>query len=223
MKGRDNAGQDFRLNDSVIIYNLDFCNSVTSPIEYTDKNGNPATAYKFDAIKKLFELQKQLSLEKQKFILFLTLRNNYKGPELQSFLENPGNDELKILINTYHSLANNDRRSRIVRCFVVSHLSSFFTSHDFTPIFLPILEYTGGGKQGHQLLHFAVAGIKLNKGAGSVPWYQNTQEICKQKFVEVSDSDFILKTCEAVNEQDVAVNPVNILSSSVAFTRHWQG
>ena len=56
LRGYDNSPTriDFGLTDFITLYNLDFCNKITSPIEYFDDTGEPAPkAYKFNAINKL--------------------------------------------------------------------------------------------------------------------------------------------------------------------------
>ena len=73
---------------------MDFCNKITSPLEYIDKNGDPQTGYKFNAISRLVEIQKSLSSGTNKFVLFLTVHCSYDGEELRNFINYPETDEI---------------------------------------------------------------------------------------------------------------------------------
>jgi hypothetical protein len=79
----------FTHSNTIRLYNLDFCNSITSPIEFTDLDGNVQKAFKFHAVKKLLRLQSELEIDDQEFVLFLTIHASYDGQELQDFINNP--------------------------------------------------------------------------------------------------------------------------------------
>ena len=87
LRGYDNSPdvKEFLSEEVVTVYNLDFCGQVTSPLEYIDKKGNKQQAYKFDAIKRLMNIQADLPFPSKKFVLFLTLHCSYDGKELESF------------------------------------------------------------------------------------------------------------------------------------------
>jgi hypothetical protein len=46
LKGRDDSGDIFSLDDIVTVYNLDFCNSLTVPMTIVDDKGNMSKHYK---------------------------------------------------------------------------------------------------------------------------------------------------------------------------------
>jgi hypothetical protein len=77
LRGRDINGSYFGQNDVVTIYNLDFCNSITVPLEVKDDEGNIQKCYKSDAIKRLLEIQRNISSQTRckKFIMFLTVHS----------------------------------------------------------------------------------------------------------------------------------------------------
>ena len=89
LQGYDESAdtQIFELNEVITLFNLDFCNSIDSPREITDKEGNIKKVYKFDAVNKLLEIQKSLSSVSTKFILYLTVQCSYKGGELAEYLK----------------------------------------------------------------------------------------------------------------------------------------
>ena len=96
LRGYDNSPTqiNFSLNNFVTLYNLDFCNQITSPLEFKNRTGDVETAYKFDAISKLLQIQNSLKKISDRFILFLTVHCSYDGEELQNFIGNPPNDEI---------------------------------------------------------------------------------------------------------------------------------
>ena len=221
LRGYDNSPNqiEFRLNDFITLYNLDFCNKITSPIEYLDKKGELQTAYKFNAINKLLQIQQSLGSVSNKFVLFLTVHCSYDGAELQNFIAHPPNNEINSYIQRYNVLNGYEKNSRIIRLFFAYHIQQQFGAFGFTPKILPSLLYNGLG--GTTLLHFTVFGIAAANTAAGVPSFQGLTEILNQKFISIRDSAFINKTIEFEGETDVEVNPVTLFSNSETFQNLW--
>ncbi|QTA79433.1 Uncharacterized protein dnl_17030 [Desulfonema limicola] len=209
---KDNAGIKFEINNIVHIFNLDFCNSITSPLSVVDENGDVKEVYKFDAIKTLLQLQGLLEANPKRFVLFLTIHKSYEGKELKNF-----NDTLSY--PQYRKLEKKEKRARYLRSYVIETLKNFFQYHDFVPEFLPVIEYEGVNK--HQLLHFTVLGASKKEKTGTAPFFQNIPDILKQKFITIENNQFVNKKTNNINEVDVEINPVNIFSSSKAFKLLW--
>lgn len=222
LRGYDNSPtrNNFALNDFITLYNLDFCNKITSPIEYYDEKGVPKTAYKFNAINKLLQIQQSLSSVSNKFVLFLTVHCSYDGEELQNFVNNPPIQEIEKYIKRCNGLGGHEKNARIVRLFFAYHIKQQFETFGFTPKILPSLFYQGLGET--NLLHFTVFGISpANTVAGGVPTFQSLTEILAQKFISISDSAFINKTIDFEDENDVELNPVKLFSNSATFQNLW--
>ncbi len=220
LQGYDNSEstQLFEINEIITLYNLDFCNSIDSPIEIQDKNGKLKKVYKFDAINKLLETQKSLSDISSKFILFLTVQCSYKGGELELYLNHSQHKEYIAQIRG--NLKSHQLNARIVRLFVVDTLSIYFRTFGFTPKFFPTIYYEGDG--GIPLLHFTIIGSR-NESAGATVWFQNIIDIINSKFVTLTEENFINQNTENVEEQDIAIlNPVDFFVSSNSFKTIWK-
>lgn len=222
LQGRDeNEGansQIFDLAEIITLYNLDFCNSVDSPMDIFDDEGNVRRVYKFDAVKKLLETQEKLCGISSKFILFLTVHCSYKGGELASYLEAcPYKD---YLTNVRGNLTSHNKNARIVRLFVLDALQHYFRSYNFVPKFLPTIFYQG--LKNTYLLHFTILGSKCNS-PGLAPWFQDFTDLINSKFVTVEDNNFINLTIDGFTENDLGdINPVNIIANSQTFKRFWK-
>lgn len=223
LRGYDNSPTriDFGISDFITLYNLDFCNKITSPIEFYDSHGNLKTAYKFDAISKLLQIQQSLSAVSNKFVLFLTVHCSYDGKELEHFIQNPPSKEVKIYINKCNKLSGHEKNARIVRLFFCYLIKQKFEAFGFTPKILPSLFYRGLGDT--NLLHFTVFGISTQASvAGSVPVCQSLSQILNQKFISINDLTFINKSIDFDGENDVILNPVDYFANSNTFIKLWQ-
>ena len=221
LKGKDNSPKSihFEIQRFITLYNLDFCNDIASPIEFVDDLGDLQRVFKFDAIKKLISLQKEISLFSNKFIFLLTVHCNYNGKELENFLNNPPNKTIITFLAKYHKLKDIEKNSRIVRLFVVYLIHQHFLANDFSPKILPIIRYKG--IKDTPLLHFVILGIHTKSEAGATPIYQQFDEILNQKFVDINESEFINSTKILEEELDVQTNPVEYFSQSQTFNKLW--
>src|ERR1022692_499694 len=75
LRGRDESGKPFDATKPVHVFNLDFCNQLTSPLSTFDENNNPIKYYKLETIAKLLEQQRDLPItdEKKSFTMFVTV------------------------------------------------------------------------------------------------------------------------------------------------------
>lgn len=222
LKGRDNSPQSihFEIQRFITLYNLDFCNDIASPIEFVDELGDLQTVFKFDAIKRLISIQKEISQVSNRFLFLLTVHCNYNGKELENFLNNPPNETIKTFLAKYHCLKDVEKNSRIVRLFVVHLVHQHFLANDFSPKILPVIRYKG--IKDTPLLHFVVLGIHSKSKAGATPIYQQFDEILNQKFVDINESEFINSTEIFAEEIDVPTNPVEYFSQSKTFDKLWK-
>ena len=208
---KDNAGIKFEINNIIHIFNLDFCNSITSPLSIVDENGDVKDVYKFDAIKTLLELQKLIKINPKRFVLFLTIHTSYEGKELDNFIQTKLSNR---------NLKKSEKKTRVLRSYVIETLKSFFQYNDFVPEFLPVIEYQGVKE--HKLLHFTVLGASKKEKSGMAPFFQNIDSLLKQKFITIENNQFVNKKTKNINELDVDLNPVSIFSSSKNFKQLWQ-
>ncbi len=210
-KGVDNAGIEFEINNLIHIFNLDFCNSITSPMEILNKNGDIHKVYKFEAIKILLQIQDLLKSNPKKFVLFLTIHSSYFGPELENFSKNY-QKEIK-------HLSKKERNKRILRSYVIENLKDFFRVNNFIPEFLPVIHYTG--VDNFQLLHFTVIGTDKKENAGIAPFNQDLEGLIREKFLEINNKNFKKQSINSFKENDIKIDPIKIFESSKTF-KLWQ-
>ena len=208
---KDNAGIQFEINNIIHIFNLDFCNSITSPLSIVDENGDIKHVYKFDAIKALLQLQELIETKPKRFVLFLTIHKSYDGKELENFNKT---------VLGHQKLKKPEKKARFLRSYVIETLKNFFQYNDFVPEFLPVIEYEGVNK--HQLLHFTVLGASKKEKSGTAPFFQKIPDLLKQKFITIENNEFVNKKTKDIDESDVDLNPVNNFSNSKSFKQLWQ-
>lgn len=207
LKGIDNYGSAFQQSKTIKIYNLDFCNKITSPIEFIDNDGKYQNGYKFDAIDKILDYQKD-SKGVKKFVLFLTIQASYNGEDLNDFITNPDTESHRDLIFRINSLKGANKKACILRLFVINALERKCRHYGFSPHFLPTITYSGLRNQ--SLLHFTLFACKSNK-PHHVPWYQKLDDLCKQ------DEDFIQVNADCPKYS----NPANLFSKSKTYEKIW--
>ncbi|MDH6309433.1 hypothetical protein M2451_002681 [Dysgonomonas sp. PFB1-18] len=226
LRGYDNSPDTvipFELKDIVTVYNLDFCNNITSPIEFLDKGGNIQKAYKFNAVKELLQIQHKLAPVSSKFVLFLTVHSSYKGGELDDFI-NPtkqSDAQIKELLNKYKALPKEEQNQKIVQLFVIHTLKSFFRVYNLVPHFLPTIYYKGLGDQG--LLHFSVIGtVSESCAGGETIWYQDVANLCAEKRITIENDEFSIISCEDIEHIDIKTQPVEHFCQSRTYSQLWQ-
>lgn len=221
LRGKDFSPNEkiFNHSDIVTVYNLDFCNSITSPLEILNDENELIKVYKFEAIKKLLEYQSKLK-ESKKFILFLTIHASYDGGELSEFLSSTHSEELKNYLESVKKISsNNERRFRVVKSFVYDNLVNTFRHFNFLAEFLPTIYYTGSGN--NRLLHFTVIGTSVKNTAGSSTPLQNMKKLLNQKCLVPDKNAFQMLTNKDFKENDVTVNPISVFKQSVTFKKYW--
>lgn len=222
LRKRDNSPHriEFKQDSIITLYNLDFCNKVSSPMEYVDLEGNIQIAYKFNAIKELLQIQDGLCKVSDKFIFFLTVHCSYDGAELNNFINKPPNDALKASLERYKKLGGYEKNARIVRLFVVHLIAKYFSTYNFTSKILPVIKYNG--LKGTPLLHFVVMGAKSPNTAGGVVNYQSIDDVINHKFVSY-DSKELVNLDSELDEKDVPIlNSLDFFISSKTYDKLWK-
>jgi hypothetical protein len=210
---KDNVGVEFQLNELVHIFNLDFCNKITSPIKIVDKNGDVVERYKFDAIKTLLQLQEMVKINPKKFILFLTIHSSYEGKELDDFTSE---EKYKNEIN---KLPKPERKPRILRSYVMETLRDYFKVNNFIPEFLPVISYTGLSK--HKLLHFTVIGTSKKGKTGAAPFNQTFSHLIRQKFITIKNNGFAASDIDKIKEKEIKTDPIANFTNSKTYKKLW--
>jgi hypothetical protein len=225
LRGFDNSPtiKEFTQQEVITLYNLDFCGQITSPLEFKDRNGNLQTAYKFDAISRLLNLQKQITFPNKKFIMFLTLHCSYDGKELTDFLANPGTDIKKYLSQT-ENFSKGKKAPYYVKSFVSHFMMQFFAANNFVAEFLPTIYYLGDGNT--PILFFTVLGAEAkSKSAGGLVHYQNINDVLNYPFVEIDNDNFQASkefSSKEENAIDTNLNTVHLFKKSKTYQNLWK-
>lgn len=221
LRGRDTNGNHFGQTDVVTIYNLDFCNGITMPLKIPDDLGNVYSYYKSDAIKRLLEIQRDVTsqVRSKKFIMFLTIHSSFWDQEARNFISQTDSQPLRLYFQQIKSLDRHEKNIRLLKSYIYNTIIIYFRYCDFTPEFLPAVYYKGSGKN-NWLLHFTIIGA-LNKGISVAPCYQRTEDFLNQKLLTVKDENIVLRTDRSISESDCSPNSVDTFSKSECYNKLW--
>ena len=232
LKGQDTSNISYFQNDIITLYNLDYCNSLSVPIRYLDLEGNIKEGYKFQAIQKLLDHQKSIRAESKKFILFLTISCNYYEPEMIELLSEGCEKNLREVHRVYNHLEDeNEKSAHLLRSYTILNLKEYFISNGFIPEFLPTINYNGKPKRkirgidsgDHILLHFSVLGTQMEQAAGVAPFYQDLEDLIKQKFIYIRDGEVVTQEIQLHEDEiEVKFTPEINISESNSFKKYWK-
>ena len=187
LRGFDNSPnrKEYLQEKTITLYNLDFCNQITSPIKYLDKYGTLQEAFKLNAISRLLYYQKNIIHENKKFIMFLTLHCSYSGKEIHEFYskKNPDDiDDIREYIKQIEKLTKGNKSPYIIKAFIYYTINKFFTDNLFYVEFLPTIYYKGDNE--NPLLFFTIIGTtEADNTKTSIVQYQKMSEILNTPFL----------------------------------------
>lgn len=222
LRGRDTNGNYFGQNDVVTIYNLDFCNGITVPLIVRDDKGNTQEFYKSEAIRKLLEIQRDISLQKKsaKFVMFLTIHSDFWDREASRFIAQTTEGELKTHIASLHALQRWRKKVKLLKVYMYRTIKNFFCHCDFTPEFLPVVYYRGVGVN-NWLLHFTVIGA-LNKQISSVaPYLQHCEDFLNQAFLTTRNNTLVPMHIRNITESNCSQDSVKAFEDSKCYKQLW--
>lgn len=224
LRGRDTNGNAFNQQDIVTIYNLDFCNGITVPLKINDDKGNLQKFYKSEAIRKLLEIQRDLPANTRckKFIMFLTIHSGFWYEEKKRFISQTQDGEVKIYIKTLEKLRGPDQRVKLLKAYIYQIIKNFFCHCDFTPEFLPVLNYRGiGTDRDNWLMHFTFVGSLNKQVSGLAPCFQNPNDFLYQKFLTVNNRGLTQMAINGVEEADCPSGLIAAFQSSESYKQLW--
>lgn len=224
LRGRDTIGNYFNQNDVVTIYNLDFCNGITVPLEIYDDKGNLQKFYKSEAIRKLLEIQRDVpvSTRFKKFIMFLTVHSGFWYDERNKFISQMQDREIKIYIKTLEKINEPYKRVKLLKAYIYQIIKNFFCHCDFTPEFLPVLNYKGSGNaRDNWLMHFTFIGSLNKQASGLAPCFQNPKDFLCQKFLTVNNRGLTQMAINGVKEADCPSGLIAAFQSSESYKQLW--
>jgi len=223
LRGRDINGNHLSQNDVVTIYNLDFCNGITAPLKVKDDEGNIQEYYKSDAIRRLLEIQRDISSQTRckKFIMFLTVHSLFWKEEAKKFVSQTESEPLKKYFLKINSLRGGPRWIRLLKAYIFDTVKRYFCNYDFTPEFLPVIYYKGAGLViENWLLLFTIIGAE-NKGISEAPCFQRTDDFLSQKFLTVRGKSLISLNQRGIDEINCYQDSIKAFCNSKCYEQLW--
>jgi hypothetical protein len=218
-KKRDKNGQEFSFNNSVQIFNLDFCNSLTAPFQVVHDGGIVKTYYKTQVIRKLLDLQNDIDKTgSSKFIMFVTIHSYFWEEEAKVHFSDGRDETYNQYFETIKDLPENERIIRLLRYYFFDIVKTHFTSTEFIPEFFPAIVYNGLGD--HILICFTIAGTLNKRRSGVAPFHQNMDEIVNSKFLNATE-DGIHVLSQDVDKNEINNDPIRLFEDFKSYQELW--
>lgn len=226
LRGKDTNGNSFNQHDVVTIYNLDFCNGITAPLEVSDEKGNIQKFYKSEAIRKLLEIQRDVTSSRRckKFVMFLTIHSGFWFEEEKRFISQNQDPDIKNYIGTLTKLNKSGwpYRIKLLKAYMYQIIKNFFCHCDFTPEFLPVINYQGVGKERNNwLMHFTIIGSFNKQASGLAPCFQGSRDFLNQKFLLIKNNKLTQVNITGLKENDCPQELVKAFESSQCYKQLW--
>lgn len=220
LRGKDTTGNRFNQNDVVTVYNLDFCNAITTPLSVTDDKGNTRKYYKSEVIRKLLEIQRDISstIRCKKFIMFLTIHSNFMDNEQARFIKQNKDKDIKNFINSLQRVTGLPKTLKLLKAYMYQIINNFFCHCDFTPEILPAIYYC---HDGHWLVHFTIIGTLNQQVSALSPCLQNPNDFFSQKFLTIKNNILKPSSINGMVESDCPDNLVNAFQDSPSYKELW--
>lgn len=151
--GEDWEGQEYKQDKLITLYNLDFCDEISSSVE-TQERGKKKLRY--EAIRVILLDQKRCYLDREDgqpcyFIILLTIRNQIRAERIIEYLQSNN-----LLEETYSYAENCKKTSEIpasgdltgtyawaIKALLYDVLIGDFKGHNIDSLCFPILKYWG--------------------------------------------------------------------------------
>ena len=227
MTGLDDNNAGFNQSNAVTVYNLDFCNKLTSPYDVVYPNGGTKKCTKLDVVDRLLDIQNKLpaALSTDKFLMYITVNANFlesdfdsiKDPEYKSYKKH-----IKDLKQTAHS-------ARLIKAYAFYHLNLIFKKHNFQAEFMPTMYYTGSGSYrvtgtgqlvNTWMLTFTILGSRIIDE--QAPLYQQSlTDYLNCKFLFANDSKISCYQENKFVETDFTADPLTLINESYTVQNLW--
>lgn len=159
LHGRDEDGKPYEQDELVTLYNLDFCDTISSQVPTSEGR----RCKRFEALRTIFARQKELrrTSQESRFIMLLTIRDQFHTHQMNTFAEDRDMPEetaayLKQLPRP-KLLADGRMHQSVphLKAFVCHTLRTYTRAHNVSTFFLPAVKYIGRTPSS-PMLHFLV-------------------------------------------------------------------
>lgn len=216
-QGKDNLNNKFEQDKFITLYNLDFCNSITSPQEVLNKEtGKVEKIYKLHTIKKLLETQSTLNKITKTFILLLTIHINFHDSEISRFIKMTDSSSFLKYKSKLKKLKGKELKARLLKSYIFDSIKSYFCHYNFIPEFLPVVLYKGNSQD---LLHFTIIGHKEDTmGKGNS--LQDPEKFLNQRFITVNNDKLKEYKIDKLKETSIKLESIDALKKSKLFKKY---
>lgn len=227
MAGTDDNRVSFNQNDYVTVYNLDFCNTLTSPYDVLYDNGDTGKCTKLDVVDKLLSVQQALpvALRSDKFLMYITVNANF----LENDFDSINKKEYKNYKKTLNALRPISQKPRLIKAYAFYYLNAIFNKYGFQAEFLPTMYYAGSSAHRDPntgeyiptwMLTFTILGSLVQSGQPA--YQQDLSQYLKCKFLFATDSSISCQRENKIVEEDFNPDPAVLIQESHTVATFWK-
>ena len=201
---KDRDGQRYSQGKVITLYNLDFCDEISSTIP-TLEHGKQL--WRFEALRQILQDQKECYRRDGRpshFIILLTVRNQIEASKIRDFLSN----NLLSETQSYYSACESEKpvpthgplcgtHAWSLKAFLYNTLRGYFTTPNVSALFFPIIKYIGtpislrGGKLlKSPMLHWMLL-CKFGALQNPTPSFYPTDFLSRAISLAVEETDIV--------------------------------
>lgn len=216
--GKDSDGKIYKQEGLVTLYNLDFCNSITGKIDTEEGR----RCLRFETLRKLMTIQRDIYLKNgmDKFILLLTIRDEFRTSVLKEFIERSNySEKVRNYINCSLKETPMDgnldlqNNTPILKAFIFTILRDYFKGHNIASFFFPIIKYIGRTSRS-KMLHFTILCRMESECLPQPNEFQTAEEFLMQKSLFAKgDSIYEYPLCSMECDSKYDISSVSIFKT----------
>lgn len=232
MSGEDDYNNPFEVHDYITVYNLDFCNTLSTPFQVVGPPPKYKTydCYKIDVIERLLSLERDrfTSGADASFVMFLTVNAHF----VESMVNSISEVEVKQYVSKdLRGITGDKRVIRLLKAYTFYKLNELFKKYGFHLEMFPAIYYKGSGTYYDEkrnkdvpfwLTTFTVLGTPIQLNNPKIEFGQSFGDFVRQKFVFINDKEITCFTEERLQERDYDPDIDRILASSYTLNKLWK-
>jgi len=224
MGGMSERGDVYSQSDYFKVYNLDFCNQLTTPREVIGPRGKIKYYHKLEVIDKLLSFQKDNRDNGSRFIMYLTVNSNTFN---QNYLKELSGSEYGRYLKKLDTIRKPEVVAvRHLKAFCFHRMTEIFEKNNFSVEFLPPVFYLGseypnrakGNFENHRMMTFTILGTNA---AGQSSIKQDVWKFLSQKFVFANNSRLMPYTDKFIDEDDLQSKIIELMEGTLTYKELW--
>ena len=211
LRKKDCDGKEFRINEAVTLYNLDFCNAITGSV----KTAKGMRRLRFECLREIAVLQRALFRETgiRRFVLLMTCREDFHIEVVRSALAEAHipritRDLVAMAGEPVASpkLPQLGTNTKLLWAFVFTCLRECFRGQGISPIFMPPVIYKGC-TAASPMIHFVVVCTMAEENAAMPSDTQPLEAVHRLPILRADDGRILVvgseREVEAVTDPTV--------------------